>query len=62
VLILARFEGDRVVIGDQIVVRVLSVDRTGKVRLGITAPKDVEVWRSELLPPTHPALQAEGGR
>jgi len=62
VLILSRKELERVVIGDHIVVQVLWVDRAGRVRLGITCPKDVEVWREELLPPTHPALRAEGGR
>lgn len=61
-LILSRKELERVVIGDHIVVQVLGVDRAGNVRLGVTAPKDVEVWREELLPASHPALRAEGGR
>lgn len=61
-LILSRNELERVVIGDHIVVQVLGVGQNGRVRLGITAPKDVEVWREELLPPSHPALRAEGGR
>jgi len=52
-LVLSRKVGDRIVIDNDIEVKVLSIDR-GKIRLGITAPTDVPVWRSELLPIVKP--------
>lgn len=46
-LILARRPGQTIVIGDDIEVTVLSVD--GRVvRIGVTAPKDVRVDRTEI--------------
>ncbi len=45
-LALSRFSGERIFIGDDIVVMVIKVDR-GKVRLGIQAPSDVPVHREE---------------
>lgn len=47
-LVLSRRVSERIVIGDNIEVVVVSVDR-GKVRLGIKAPKEVAVFRRELL-------------
>ena len=47
-LILAVAEGERVLIGDEIVVEVVGFGRCPKgktARLGITAPRDVEVDR-----------------
>lgn len=46
-LLLSRKEGERIVIGDNIVVTVIDVGR-GKVRLSITAPKSVSVDREEI--------------
>ncbi len=46
-LVLSRKVGEKVLIGDGIVVTVVSTDR-GVVRLGITAPKDTLILRSEL--------------
>lgn len=46
-LVLARAVDESIDIGGQIVVKVLSV-RNGKVRLGISAPVDVVVNRSEI--------------
>ena len=40
--------GESLVIGDQISVTILSVDASGTVMLGINAPKDVLILRSEL--------------
>lgn len=47
-LCLSRNMGQKILVGEA-VVEVLEVSRSGKVRLGITAPKNVEVWRTELL-------------
>lgn len=48
-LVLARAEGQTVVLDDRIVVTVLD-SRDGLVRLGIEAPRDVGVRRGELAP------------
>ena len=47
-LILQRKAGESLVIGEDITVRVVSVDGT-RVRLAITAPEDVSILRSELI-------------
>jgi carbon storage regulator len=47
-LILQRKAGESLMIGDDITVSVLSVDGT-RVRLAISAPKDMRILRSELL-------------
>jgi carbon storage regulator len=46
-LVLTRKVGDRIWIGDDICVTVVSVNR-GKVRVGIEAPRAVPVRRAEL--------------
>jgi carbon storage regulator len=46
-LVLMRRKGERILIGDDIWVEVIEV-RNDKVRLGITAPKDVVVHREEV--------------
>ena len=46
-LILSRKLNEQVVIGDQIVITVVSI-RGGNVRLGIEAPRDVPVHRQEI--------------
>ncbi len=46
-LVLSRKKGDSIMIGDQIEVKVLSVDGD-QVKLGIVAPKTVKVHRSEI--------------
>jgi carbon storage regulator len=45
-LILARKQGDRIVIGDNIVVTVLKI-RGKDVKLGVDAPADVKIRREE---------------
>ena len=46
-LVLTRKPGQSIMIGDGVEVQVLSV--TGeKVRLGITAPRDVDIFRDEV--------------
>jgi len=46
-LILTRRVGETIRIGDDIEVSVLA-EKCGQVRLGITAPKEVEVHREEI--------------
>jgi carbon storage regulator len=46
-LVLSRKGGEGVVIAGEIVIRVLSV-QGGRVRLGVEAPADITVLRSEL--------------
>ena len=47
-LVLTRRKNQSIVIGDDIVVTVLEV-KGDQIRLGITAPRDVQVYREELL-------------
>jgi carbon storage regulator CsrA len=51
-LVLSRQKDQIIRIGDDIVITVVDVRIEGKktVRLGITAPKDVSVWRGEIYP------------
>ena len=46
-LILTRRQGEVIVINDDIRVTVLGIEG-GSVRLGIEAPKSVEIWRQEI--------------
>ena len=46
-LVLTRKKGETIMIGDQIEVKVISVDGD-QVKLGIVAPKSVKVHRSEV--------------
>jgi len=48
-LVLTRKIGERVIIGDDVVITVLEA-RNDKVRLGIDAPADVPVYREEIAP------------
>ena len=50
-LILQRKAGEALMIGEDITVRVVSVDGT-RVRLAISAPEDVSILRSELVTAT----------
>jgi carbon storage regulator len=54
-LVLTRKPGQSIIIGDGIEVQVLSVAGE-KVRLGITAPKDVGIYRNEV----HERIAEEG--
>ena len=47
-LVLARKVDESIVIGDDIVIKVVSVEN-GVVKLGIDAPKEIAIIRSELL-------------
>ena len=46
-LILSRRVGENLIIGDDVVISILGINR-GQVRIGITAPKDVPVHREEV--------------
>jgi carbon storage regulator len=46
-LVLSRKIGEKIVIGDGIVVTVLEV-KGRQVRLGLEAPPEVSIWRGEL--------------
>ncbi len=47
-LVLARKLDESIVIGDNINVKIISIDK-GVVKLGIDAPRDVSIVRNELL-------------
>ena len=46
-LVLARDVGESIRIGDDIIIQVVA-SSSGKLRLGITAPKDIPVHREEV--------------
>ena len=54
-LILTRKKGERIIIDDDIEVMIVGIHGT-QVRLGITAPQEVEVHREEV----YDRIQAEG--
>ena len=47
-LVLSRRNGEEILVGDNVVIKVLAVSN-GRVRVGIEAPRDVQVRRGELL-------------
>ncbi len=65
-LVLSRKLGEKIYISDNICITVVDIDR-GKIRLGIEAPRNVPIFRQELLAETPgeknadaPALAAKG--
>ena len=48
-LVLSRKLGEKIYIGENICITVVDIDR-GKIRLGIEAPRDIPIYRQELLP------------
>jgi carbon storage regulator len=56
-LVLTRKAGERILIGDSIVVTVARIDGCG-VRLGVEAPADVKILRAELLQVHDPAAKS----
>jgi carbon storage regulator len=63
-LVLSRKPGERIRIGPNVEITVVAVERN-KVRLGISAPADISIWRAELvsdagvLPVKHPSWPSE---
>ena len=60
-LVLSRKLGEKIVIGDGIVVTVVKIDRT-QVRLGIEAPADVPIYREEIAPKPNQGQHAQEAR
>lgn len=66
-LVLSRKLGEKIYISDNICITVVDIDR-GKIRLGIEAPRNVPIFRQELLgdasasqtPADKPTLVAKG--
>ena len=54
-LVLSRKLGEKIFINDNICITVVDIER-GKIRLGIEAPRDVPIFRQELL--SNPAPKA----
>ena len=57
-LVLSRKLGEKIYIGENICITVVDIDR-GKIRLGIEAPRDVPIYRQELLPLNNQQQQAQ---
>ena len=57
-LVLSRKLGEKIYIGDNVCITVVDIDR-GKIRLGIEAPRDVPIYRQELLPLAQQQARAE---
>lgn len=63
-LVLSRKLGEKIYISDNICITIVDIDR-GKIRLGIEAPRDVPIFRQELLTDANnnepaPILAAKG--
>ncbi len=54
-LVLTRRDGEQIVVGDDVIIKVLAVAR-GRVRVGIEAPRNIQVRRSEI--PSKPRQSA----
>jgi carbon storage regulator len=52
-LVLTRKLNERIFIGDDIVLKIVEIDRN-KIKVGITAPSEVEIIREDLLVEQHP--------
>jgi carbon storage regulator len=48
-LVLSRKDGEQILVGDNVIIKVLSI-AGGRVRVGIEAPRNVPIRRSELAP------------
>lgn len=46
-LVLSRKSNESIMIGNDIEIKILGIEE-GKVKLGIDAPKDVEIYRTEI--------------
>ena len=59
-LVLSRKLGEKICIGDNIRITVVDVER-GKIRLGIEAPREIPIFREELLAPHERPFVLEAG-
>lgn len=48
-LLLSRKKNEKIMVGDNIVLTVVSVDSFGNVKLGIDAPDHIKILREELV-------------
>jgi carbon storage regulator len=48
-LVLSRKLGEKIIIGDNILITVVKIDRN-QIRIGIEAPNDIPVYREEIAP------------
>lgn len=48
-LVLSRKVRESIIIGDDIEIKVIGVDRNGQVRIGVEAPRSYRIFRKELL-------------
>jgi carbon storage regulator len=46
-LVLSRTEQESITVGDNVVVQVLEISGN-RVRIGIQAPRELQIWRTEL--------------
>jgi carbon storage regulator len=46
-LVLSRKLGESIMIGDDIIVTIVEIGK-GKVKIGIAAPKEIEIYRGEI--------------
>ncbi|MHC4877021.1 MAG: carbon storage regulator [Planctomycetota bacterium] len=60
-LVLSRRKTEQIRIGDEIIIKVIDV-KGGTVRIGIDAPAEIPIIRSELLTDMVPGRQANGGK
>ena len=61
-LCLTRKTGEKLTIGTDREIEIVVLEISGnKVRLGVVAPRDVAIWRNELLPLRSDAEQRELG-
>jgi carbon storage regulator len=56
-LVLSRKLGEKIYINDDICITVVDIDR-GKIRLGIEAPRDIPIFRQELIAAQQAAVPA----
>lgn len=54
-LVLSRKLGEKIVIGDSIVVTVVKIDRA-QIRIGVEAPHEMPVYREEISPRSHEGI------
>jgi len=60
-LVLSRYSGEKIKIGDNVMITIVSVEGD-KVRIGIDAPKDVPILRTEIIKPTGGMEIKEGSK
>ena len=54
-LVLSRFPQQRIIIGGNIKITIVGIEKNGQVRVGIEAPKSIPVHRQEV----HDAIQKD---